>query len=540
MKSIKYTITLLFTGSLLFTACTKLGVAPTDKFTEANYWTSVDKASAVVNMAYNQMFNSTSLIRNEILSDNVYQGYGNTNEKLIVSGQADASNGRFASQWDDCYAGIKTCHTFLANVDRVPMDVALKERMKGEIRFIRASLYLRLTTFFGDVPFFTEDISLAESKTIPQTPNAEIKSWIHTELDEVAALLPSNTEYAAKDRGRITSGAAVALNARAYLYENNFPKVAEYCNKLINTTDFGTYSLFGNYEQLFWADNEFNSEIILAIQYVPQDRTWGDLIDFAPLSAGARLSLAAPTQELVDSYLMTNGNKWVEGNAPYAGRDLRMGATIAYNGSIWTDRSGANYPIIINPDGVTPSGKVSDKYTGQGQSSTATGYYYRKYCDPKVSTYTSGWESNANLPTIRYADVLLMYAEAMYETGAMTSAIWDQTIKPLRLRAGFDNTTAAVGFPVTATPLELQQIIRNERRVELALEGLRVFDIRRWEIADEVLTGARRGAKFEKVGGSFEYIKLQSGKFNVNRDYLWAIPRKEIVINKNLEQNPGY
>ncbi len=540
MKSIKYTATLLFAGCVLFTGCVKLEVAPTDKFTEANYWTSADKASSVVNMAYNQMFNSGSLIRNEILSDNVYQGYGNTNEKLIVTGQADASNGRFSSEWDDCYGGIKTCHTFLANVDRVPMNSVVKERMKAEIRFIRASLYLRLTTFFGDIPFFTKDISLTESKTILRTPSAEVKSWIHTELDEVATMLPSNTEYATADRGRITKGAVVALNARAYLYENNFPKVAEYCSKLINTKDFGTYSLFQNYEGLFWVNNEYNSEVILALQYVPQLRTWGDLVDFAPLSAGARLSLAAPTQELVDSYLMTNGSKWVEGDSPYAGRDLRMGATIAYDGATWKDRNGSTYPLVINPDGVTPAGKVSNKYTGQGQATTATGYYYRKYCDPSSSAYTSGWESNLNLPLIRFADVLLMYAEAMQETNAMTSAVWDQTIKKLRLRAGFDNTTAAVGYPTLATPAELQQIIRNERRCELALEGLRVFDIRRWKIAEQTLTGVRRGAKFEKIGGSFEYIKLQSSKFSVNRDYLWGVPRKEIVINKNLTQNPGY
>lgn len=541
MNSMKYTIAIIFSGCVLLTGCVKLDVAPTDRFTEANYWSTADKASSVVNMAYRQMFSSDNLFNNEVLSDNVYSGYGNTNEKLIATGQADASNGRFASEWDDCYGGIKTCHTFLENVDRVPnMNGALKERMKAEIRFIRAFLYLRLTTHFGDVPFYTKDITLAESKSIARTPSTQIKNWIHTELDEVAAVLPSNLDYAVADRGRITKGAAVALNARAYLYESNFLKVAEYCNKLVNTTNFGTYTLFPTYEGLFLASNEYNSESILEMGYVPQLRTWGNLVDYAPLSAEARLSLAAPTQELVDSYLMTNGNKWVEGNAPYAGRDFRMGATIVYDGSTWRDRSGVTYPIVINPDGVNPAGRVSNKYTGQGQATTATGYYYRKYADPNPSTYTLGWASNLNLPLIRFADVLLMYAEAMHENGAMTQAVWDQTIKPLRLRAGFDNTTAAVGFPTTATPLQLQEIIRNERRCELALEGLRVFDIRRWKTAPVVLTSDRRGAKFEKVGGVFEYIKLTPGRFNVNRDYLWAVPRKERVLNANLSQNPGY
>ncbi|SEO02448.1 Starch-binding associating with outer membrane [bacterium A37T11] len=525
----------------LFSSCVKQDVIPTNKFTDETYWTSEDKANSVVNMAYRQMFSSDYLMANEILSDNVYNGYGTTNEKIIATGLADASNGRFESEWGGCYGGIKTCHTFLANIDRVTsMSEALRAQRKAEIRFIRASLYLELTTWYGDVPHFTTDVTLAESKVLKRKPQAEIMQWIHQELDEVAAALPSREEYPAADNGRITRGAAVALNTRAYLYENNWTKVAEYADKLINSTAYGTYGLFENYEQLFWVKNEYNSEIILSLQYVPDLRTWGNLVDHVPMSANARLCIAGPTQGLVDSYLMKSGKKWTTADPDYANRDPRMGSTIVYDGSMWTDRSGNQYPIVINPAGTSPAGKISDKYTGAGNAQTPTGYYYRKYCDPTPTSYTGiSWDSNLNLPLIRFADVLLMYAEAKNELGEMNSQVWDQTIRKLRVRAGFDNTPEALDLP-SSNQNDLRNVIRNERRCELALEGLRVFDIRRWKTAETVLTQAGRGAKFDNSSGSYDYIKLPAGTFSRNRDYLWAVPRKELLLNSNLTQNPGY
>lgn len=527
-------LTLLAAG-LFISSCVKLDVTPTNKFTDETYWTSEDKANSVLNMAYRQMFTSDYFITNEILSDNVYNGYGASNEKIIATGLADASNGRFESEWGACYGGIKTCHTFLANIDRVTsMSTSLKEKRKAEIRFIRASLYLELTTWYGDVPHFTVDITPEQAKTITRKPHGEIMEWIHKELDEVAAVLPSSSEYPAADNGRITRGAAVALNARAYLYENNWTKVAEYCDKLMNSSAYGTYSLFSSYEELFWVKNEYNSEIILSLQYVPDLRTWGNLVDYVPMSANARLNNAAPTQGLVDSYLMKNGKKWTSNDPDYANRDPRMGATIVYDGSKWQDRSGNSRTIEINPDS-----KTLDKYTN-GSAGSSTGYYYRKFADPSPAAYTGGsWDSNLNLPLIRYADVLLMYAEAKNELGGMNNTIWNQTIRKLRERAGFDNVTEAMDLPAVGQA-ELREIIRNERRCELALEGLRAFDIRRWKTAETVLTQPIRGAKFDKSSGSYDYIKLPAGNFSRNRDYLWAVPRKELLLNPNLKQNPGY
>jgi len=541
LNFLKYSaVAVVFLASL--SGCQDLDLAPTDKFTEANYWTSAEKASMVLNTAYGQLTSSGRYFSNESLSDNMYEGRGNSSEKMISSGQADASNSRFSDEWKNSYAGIKTCNVFLENVDKVPnMNETLRTRMKAEARFIRAWLYLQLTTWYGDVPLFEKDITLEESKSISRTPKAAILTFIYNELDEVEAVLPTNTEYAEADRGRITKGAAIALKARAYLYQNDWANVVAACEKLIGNTSNGTYALFSSYEGIFKPENEYNSEVILDYQYVPSVRVWEEMYDLAPLSVGARINSKAPTQELVDDYIMMNGKSIKEANSgydesnPYKNRDPRFAATIVYHGAKWVRPDGTIQTIYIKP-GSTPSdntyGNV-DEYIGAGSNSTSTGYYLRKNYDP---TSEIGMKSGLNLILIRYADVLLMYAEAMNELGKMDEAVWNKTIRPLRERAGFTDAPSLI-YP---TEGNMQTIIRRERRVELAMEGLRIFDIRRWKTAENVLNGYPHGAQFGEASIDNGYIRLEKRTFNPERDYLWAVPLSQKDLNPNLGQNPGY
>ena len=541
LNFLKYSaVAVVFLASL--SGCQDLDLAPTDKFTEANYWTSAEKASMVLNTAYGQLTSSGRYFSNESLSDNMYEGRGNSSEKMISSGQADASNSRFSEEWKNSYAGIKTCNVFLENVDKVPnMNETLRTRMKAEARFIRAWLYLQLTTWYGDVPLFEKDITLEESKSISRTPKAAILTFIYDELDEVEAVLPTNTEYAEADRGRITKGAAIALKARAYLYQNDWANVVAACEKLIGNTSNGTYALFSSYEGIFKPENEYNSEVILDYQYVPSVRVWEEMYDLAPLSVGARINSKAPTQELVDDYIMMNGKAIKDANSgydesnPYKNRDPRFAATIVYHGAKWVRPDGTIQTIYIKP-GSTPSdntyGNV-DEYIGAGSNSTSTGYYLRKNYDP---TSEIGMKSGLNLILIRYADVLLMYAEAMNELGKMNEAVWNKTIRPLRERAGFTDAPSLI-YP---TEGNMQTIIRRERRVELAMEGLRIFDIRRWKTAENVLNGYPHGAQFGEASIDNGYIRLEKRTFNPERDYLWAVPLSQKDLNPNLGQNPGY
>ena len=542
-KFLKYSVVTASAILLVFTSCNKLDLAPTDKFTDENYWTSADKANMVLSMAYCEMYDNDYFFKTEALSDNLYEGRGSSSEKAISSGQADASNGRFSDEWGACYEGIKTCHTFLENVDRVPnMDVDLKARMVAETRFIRAYLFFRLTTWFGDVPLFDHDLSLSESKEIGRTPQADVLAFVRSELDAIEGTLPTKEECADSDLGRITSGAVVALKARTYLYQNDWDNVITNCEKLINSKSYGEYGLFPSYEGLFLPENEYNEEVILDLSYVPSLLTWGNYYDYAPLSVGARVNQMAPTQELVDSYLMMNGKaidasgSGYDESDPYVNRDPRLTATVVYHEFPWKTPDGSIQTIYIKPGTAPDETAEVDKYKGQGTNSTSTGYYMRKYYDPtSLASFTSG----LNLILIRYADILLMYAEAKNETGGMTEAIWNMTIRALRERAGFTDPEALV-YNAEWSSADLREIIRNERRVEFALEGLRIFDIRRWKIADDVLNGYPHGAQYGDPAIDNGYIRLDQRTFNSERDYLWAVPQSQKDLNPNLGQNPGY
>lgn len=533
----KYSIGIIGMVLAFFTSCNELDLAPTNKFTDLNYWTSTEKASAVLNMAYSQMFSSNYFFANEKLSDNLYEGRGNTDEKIITSGQADAALGRFANEWKNCYEGIKTCHTFLENVDNVTnMDPTLNIRMKAEARFIRAFLYFRLTTQYGDVPLFDGNLSLEEANNIARSPKADVLAFVRTELNEIVTMLPAKGEYNASDNGRITQGAVMTLLARTYLYENNWSNVASICEDIING-DYGQYELFPSYSGLFLPENEYNNEVILDLGYTLIQRTWSEFYDAIPLSVGGRINAFAPTQELVDSYIMKNGkpiNDATSGydeNNPYANRDPRFGATIVYHGYKWTKGDGSVSTIYIKPGSSGAAGASNlDEYAGPGQNSTGTGYYLRKYFDP---TAPAGIAAGLNLILMRYADVLLMYAEAKNELGQMDQTVWNKTVGALRARAGFTDADA-LNYPAG----DLREIIRNERRSELAIEGLRLFDIRRWETIETVMNGYPHGAKF--AAGNTQYIQLDQRKFDSGRDYLFAIPQSQRDINKNLTQNPGY
>nr|WP_294946617.1 RagB/SusD family nutrient uptake outer membrane protein [uncultured Mucilaginibacter sp.] len=550
MKKIKnHNKTAFFIMLIVFlSACKKLELAPANRFTEANYWTTTEKAATFLNTAYAQLYPNDWFFYNEGASDNAYNGRGDASGVAsLAAGTYDASLGRVRDEWNNHYQGIKTCNIFLENVDKVTsMDAALKARMKGEARFMRAFHYFQLETWFGDVPFFEKDITLDEARIISRTPKAQVVDFVLKELDEVAAALPVNTAYAAADRGRITKGAAIALKARVLLYESRWADVVTTCEQLIGSTANGTYGLFNSYEGLFLPQNEYNSEVILDLQYVggAPNRSYSNFFDFAPLAVGARLNALAPTQELVDSYLMANGKKpgetgsGYDENNPYVNRDPRLTNTIVYNLYKWKKPDGSLQTIYTkpgsdpNPDANT--GRGPDEYAS-GAVSSPTGYYIRKYYDP---TSLTNFQSGLNLILIRYADVLLMYAEAKNELGQMDAGVWDKTIKPIRNRAGFTDA-AALNFPGGAQTA-LRDIVRNERRSELAMEGLRVFDIRRWKIAEVVLNGWAHGAKYGPASVDNGYIRANLRSFDKSKAYLWPIPRDERNVNPNLSQNPGW
>jgi len=526
---------------LLLVSCEDLDQAPEDRFTDSNYWTSTEKAQMMLNTAYSQMQNSQFFFYNEALSDNAFNGRGdNAGAASIGAGLYDPSLGRIKQEWNDRYGGIKSCNILLENIDRVPnADPAIIARMKAEARFLRAFQHFQLATWYGDVPLLTKDPSLTEAATISRAPHAEVITFVLNELNEIMPALPKNTQLLQAERGKITQGAAAALKARVLLYEGRWEEVIQVTEQLMAMT-YGQYGLFGSYEGLFEAKNEFSSEDILSLQYVPIDRAWGEFFDMAPISAGSRLNALAPTQELVDSYLMLNGKRINEAgsgyneNDPYVNRDPRLTYTVVYDRYNWKEADGSTRTIYIKP-GSSPTNNKPDEFV-QGSSSTPTGYFTRKYYDVAHGT---DLKSGINLMLFRYADILLMYAEAKSELSQMSSGVWDQTIRPLRVRAGFTDA-AALSFDTSLSQTQIKEVVRNERRTEFAMEGLRIFDIRRWKIAENVLNGYAHGAKFGVTSVDNGYLRVNLRTFDPGKHYLWPVPRDERLINTNLSQNPNW
>ena len=544
MLKMKIYTTIIVAFLLLCYGCKKLDLAPTDRFTELTFWQSSENVNNALNNIYSGIYPSSHVFYNEAMSDNAFTKLGvNTGADAIVSGNFTASLPRFQNDWAFYYTGIKSCNIFLENVDQnTTLLPAMKERMKGEAKFVRAWHHFNLMKWWGDVPLLTKDISPDEAKAVARSPRADVLAFILTELDAAASVLPANTQYAAADNGRITKGAALALKSRVLLYEGNrMAEVVAVCEELINNQPAnGTYSLVASYSDLFSdkAVNKVNNESIFSLQYVPALRTWGEYIDFAPISAGARTNNLSPSQELVDAYIMKNGKSINEAGSGYdenniaANRDPRLAATVVYHGYNWVNPDNSTQTIYIKP-GSTPAGASgSNEYSTAGQG-TATGYYWRKYWDPNN---TSGLNNGTNIHLVRYAEVLLNYAEAQQSLGQMTAVVWDKTIRALRVRAGFTEA-GALDFPGTAN---MTQIIRNERRVELAMEGLRIDDIRRWKIAEMVLNGWLHGAKYGDVSVDNGYLRVQLRQFDPAKHYLWPIPPSERALNSNISQNPNY
>lgn len=533
------------TALVLVAGCRKLDIAPTDAYSALNFWHTDANVYNALNNNYSLMYNSGLYFSAEGLSDNAYS---QTNSDLIqiASGNATPQNAKFAGDWSYYYKTIKSCNQFLANVDQnTTLGTATLNRLKAEVRFIRAFEDFNLSKWYGDIPLVNNDISQDEAKNIARTPKADVVNFIVSELNDILPSLPTKDQLSAAENGRITKGAALALEARVLLYQGNrMAEVAAICESLMNGTTNGSYSLNSNYGNLFSdpATNKNNTETILSLQYVPATtRTWSDYWDFAPNSVGGRVNALAPTQELVNDYVMLNGKgitdtgSGYDENNPYANRDPRLTATIVYDRYNWNNGGGVNgtSKVIYIKPGSDPTRPGPDEYSSGRQSSSPTGYYWRKYFDPSALT---SFVSGNNLHLFRYAEILLDYAEAKSSLGQMDAAVWSKTIGALRSRAGFTDPNA-LNYPGG----DVTDVIRRERRVELALEGTRIDDIRRWKIADKVLDGYVHGARFSgDLATDNGYIRVQLRRFNTGRDYLWAIPNGDLSLDTKLTQNPGY
>lgn len=535
----KYIFLFILSFSVL-QSCQKLDVGLANELNEQDFWKTETDVQAVMAACYENLGSAEGFFFSESLSDNSFtrqsDRYGGA--KQVASGSYDPSLPLIKGEWDYRYTAIRKCNQFLANVERVTsLTPAKLKRYQAEVRFIRAYSYFILATWYGDVPLFTKVLTISESQGIKRSPKSEVITFINSELTAIQNDLPINTSLATAERGRVTRGASIALKARVNLYEGNWQATATACEELIGKPENGNYGLFSSYSGIFTVSNEYNNEVIFDLQF-GANRQYDTQRLFVPVSIGLRTDIM-PTQSLVNDYIMTNGRAISETgsgydvNKPYDNRDPRLANSIAFDGSKYSNFSfNGGGEITLKTLPKTSSDDVLQPFA------SATGYYFRKYADP---TAVAPGNSGLNLIFFRYADILLMYAEAKNELNQMNVSVWNQTIRPLRTRAGFTQA-GALDFG-SGNQTQLRDIIRRERRTELAFEGNRIFDIRRWKIAETVLNTQVKGIRIagnELAKDANGNIIVENRIFENPKHYLWPIPQLERDQNPNLTQNTGW
>jgi len=541
----RFSIILFFVS---FFSCSDLELPLTNQLNDGAYWRNDQDAVDALSSCYQSIMaswdggstadpgnspNYNQYFASEALSDNAFNigtSYGGVGQ--IANGSFDNRTLRIAYEWSDRYAGIRRCNKLLENVDKIKGSTAvLIARYKAEAKFIRAWSFFQLTNFYGDVPLVTTTLTISDAKSIKRTAKADVVAFVLKELTDIQADLPVTP--GANDLGRINRATAIALRARVNLYQGNWVDVVADCEKLINSTANGSFGLYNSYPGLFTVDAENSNEIIWAIQ-MGGARLQSNQRLFLPPTVGKLRAQLVPTQALIDEYIMTNGkgindagSGYLE-NTPFVNRDPRLESTILHDASTVVDFDGVTQ-IILTKEGSIPA---NNSVTDLGAS--PTGYYFQKYYDRSSVAFNSG----LNLILLRYADVLLMYAEAKNELNQMNTTTWDATIKPIRARAGF-TLPSALNFDASLNQASMRSVIRRERRAELAFEGLRIFDIKRWSLAEQVLNQPVKGIKvssqFTRDANGYRIVEQRT--FLAAKNYLWPVPQFELDQNANLLPN---
>ncbi len=396
----------------------------------------------------------------------------------------------------------------------------------------------------------TRSLTLKESQ-VPKTDKNQVVDFLLTELDEAARDLPAT--YSASQFGKATKGAALAIKSRVALYNGRWDVAAQSAKAVI---DLNVYQLHPNYGELFSYAGQTSKEIIFSVQYLKGVQT--TTIPRNYLSRMAQgFSNKIPVQALIDSYEATDGltidkSPLYDPKNPFANRDPRLGFTVAVPGSVFF-----NYQFETHKDSLqvwdynqTPARRIANTEATHAFA-TFSGYCWRKYTD--ITDKADVVNSELNFILARYAEVLLNYAEARIEAGQIDQSVYDA----INLVRGRPSVKMPL-FTLGKSQAELRSIVRKERKYELAGEGLRLFDIRRWRIAEQVMTGPLYGripngllatAPVIDANGTPSYVNvpnrgqmrlIEQRQFNPARDYLWPIPQLETEINPQLEQNTGY
>jgi hypothetical protein len=545
-------------------ACNKLDLNPLSEASTGTFYSNQTELELAVNDLYRLDFWQND---NELFSDNEWHRGQLTN--AVIGGTMTAEDVAVNNYWLVCYKAIARANSFIANKDRAAANTpaAVILRLEAEMRLIRAYQYSKLITHFGDVPFLTEPIELSAAYGIKRSSKNEILKFIYTELDFAATNLP--TSYTTASVKRLTKGAALSIKARTALYMGDYATARDAAKAVMDLAVGGNYALNPTFPQLFLKAGESSKELIVSIpreqaQNVSSSAAYvQDNISRNAGGFGAQL----PTREIVDAYECIDGKAINESPLynpldPFKKRDPRLTATVVEFNTYWL---GYNYSP--HPDSLQVwSNKLARKVTNNDTRRVAvnasfTGFLWKKGID---QSWADRLTEDNDAIIIRYAEILLSYAEAKIELGEIDATVLD-AINQVRARAYGVTLAQTTLYPaITTTDVTaLRKVIRRERRVEFVREGLRYMDLIRWKLAEKALTtpviglpdpaNQDRGkwpfpgitpidadgiASYSGFGTDVKILVNRS--FDKNKQYLWPIPAVERRVNTNITQNPNY
>ncbi len=566
-------IIISLTSVVYLTSCHDLNLNPLSKGSTETWYSNVNEIKMSVDELYRMDFwnKDISEYSGEYGSDDwCYRETLSDFEKATLNGQ----NGIVQNLWNFQYKDIARANSVIQKADRAIKNGASESVIANyvaEARFHRACAYSKLLFRFGDVPLIENDLSIEEGMKKGRTEKTKVLKFIYDEFDAAASVLPEKYNM----EQRATKGAALAMKARIATFMGDWNTAAEAAKAVI---DLNIYKLHPSYSDLFLQNTKQSDEFIFLIPrsldysgyYIGENQVRGELIR----NAGGWAS-TDPSWDLFASYVCTDGlpideSPLFDSHDPFKNRDPRLSMTIVPFGSEFL-----GYEYSPHPDDVMimnyKTGKEvkNNDNRANAQFASYNGLVWKKGIDD--SWLENGNKIAPNLIVIRYADVLLMYAEAKIELNQIDQSALD-AMNAVRARAyGVDKSETDKYPEFTNVGQEKLRVqLRTERRMEFAKEAMRYSDLVRWKLSEIVMKRKSYGMLYptsllvEQVtskgdwfwpfapdideNGLPDFTKLESaGKISVlaerrwdNRQYLWPIPTNEILINENMKQNPGY
>lgn len=550
-------------GALIasMSACDILDVEPLDTYTQEDVFTDVNLLKAYVHRNYTLPQNGWSHKALRFSCDESYNNFNWEGSYTVLEGAVTPDQLGNLDIWSSYYENIKNCNIFFNNMDKVNLvDQPQRNYLIGEELFFRAYYYMELVNRYGGVPLITKAYQLDDTDKVMDIKRNSYEECVDSIVkwfDDAAELLPVKYD-SDLDFGRVTKVAALAMKSRMLLYAaspwwgvRTYKEAADASKEVIDLCGGDGNNLDPDYKGMFL--NPLSNEIIFQRLY---NQEFGHWFDWENTPNGwSGYSATCVTQEMVDSY-ETDGGKfpdtdWYDGKTtttvnPWENRDPRFYASIVCDGQKFRDREIQFWVNAPEKEGEKPSkGGLDSEFGRDNWNYSKSHYTIRKFMD---ETLLNSWSDKGKQPWIycRLAEIYLNYAEAMYYCG--NEEVARTYVNYVRERArnmvGAQEGSINMLPDVTESGEALLKKIQQERKVELAFEEHRFFDVRRWKIAESTQVGQFHGIQIVKnEDGTKEYSVINLGNerdFDASKHYLVPIPNYERRKNSALEQNPGY